>query len=1044
MEFSQTYNDYFLWNDALWKYYFENEQNSDKVLLYADEDIINKIGEENESIRTIVKELESQDYLDFFYDSILLKDRSQVKDFFYNGRYQNGEDKRTIGEEFLSEKSLRYVINVYSGNPQTTAIIQFARALSSINDTNYIHKCPCLSFVIFLIIAYGKTRNYPGINSILKERSGLNNATILPELFSPLFKSVEEWSKVDRIPRFYANQIRGEQELVGVLKYHLVLNRAETRELKDALYRYNIDWDESELSYRNLVYNRIFPIVTSVDIKNALRQEENYAFFHSLFSSFDSESYIPSDKLTKRQRGHFFLLYDRDSKSLLLKTDVLANKESKNNQVQISYDGERECGLYNALYLNGEICVDNYGSLSYEDERLKVSSINRDWLFFIMEGNYFKQVLTPENDKGCLIITKKDAEEVKVVLKQDEIVDYSNAENLIEAFGRNHNIFYVKAWKSDVIMTDKEENDDLVANEIPKGPKLTNGILNPAFKRCYLPEALPIIESEEGICINDIGIYEDKDGNHPTKSVEIRPVGNNLILSLNQATNAYKDFYIIIKDKDGRKDKDIDLGVVRIKGSNTWNGENSIYYDSWGCAYVDKGDNFILRDNCTNYQDPDVINVDNENIYEITCNHRLIPLLKSYAYARKERKETSRPYLLDRDISKIINYVRLVEKWDVDEDKVGYIKYNLINLGVLSMATDNCGERRFEVNNPRLIPIGNEEHLLYGAYTFSQFEEIKRSPDVIRSELKDVLDSHAELLIVKLKNNNIKDISGIPVSDENLADILLDRSQNMDIDIFKEVFFNTPEKANDEKKGCRFCRPSKENFFSHIEEDGQIYARYKRKDNTFDQIPKSLLKLYEHRVNKKHLMMWNNATSTISFTDNMGIPYCVEKALSLLNKNIGSREKVFGMYKCIDSPLYGTIKSFHLPDSKYKDMIYAKLSDGKVEASHGIFSYNEYEGPISLFHKIKEKENDFGRYHEFVIVRSNNVELVVRYSYDTTTAFGMHGGIVKDIDVNGNLNSFITNYINNEAITWGGPSREYLPTIEDIKKYDKLKIIKIK
>jgi hypothetical protein len=845
---------------------------------------------------------------------------------------------------------------------------------------------------------------------------------------------VEDWSRDENdIPRFSINNIRGYQEIAGIIRYHLVLNRAETTELKDALYNYNIVWDESELSYRNFVYNRIFPIVTSVDIRNALRREENYAFFHSFFSSFDPESYIPSCKLPKMQRGHFFLLYDRYYKKLLLKTDVLANEESKNDHVQISSDGERECGLYNALYLEGEISIDSYQTLSYENEKLKVSSINRDWLFFIMDGNYFKQVLTPENDKGCLIITKKDIKEVEDILKQDEILDYSRAVNLIAAFGETHNIFYVRAWKSDVILTDRADDDDQVADEVPKGPKLTNGILNPAFKRCYLPEALPIIESEEEICISDIGVYKDQEGNLHADNVDLRRVGNNIILSLNQATNVYQELYI--------RANDIDLGVVRIKGSNKLNGENSICYDSWGCAYVDNGDNFILCDNCTKYQDISVISVNNETSYEVTCKYRLIPLLKSYAYARKE---TSRPYLLDRDISKIINYVRLVGKWDLNEDEAGYVKYDLINLGVLSMATDGCGERRFEVNNPRLIPVGNGDYILYGAYTFSQLEEIKQSSDVLSYELIDVLYSHAELLIVKLRNINESVISGIPVSDENLADIILEWSQNMDIEKFKEVFFNTSEKASSEKKGCKFCRPSKENFFSHIEEDGKIYALYKRKDDTFHQIPKSLLKLYERRVNNKHLLMWNNATSTISFTENMGIPYCVEKALCLLNKNIGSREKVFGMNKCIDSPLYGTIKSFHLPNSEFKARIYAKLSDGKVEASHGIFSYNEYEGPISLFHKIKEKENDFGRYHEFVIVRSNNVELVVRYSYDTTTAFGMHGGIVKDIDVNGNLNSFITNYINNEAITWGGPSREYLPTIEDIKKYDKLKIIKTK
>ena len=1026
MEENEIYKDYFLWNDALWDYYFEGDGNSEQVLLYVDESILKEIGEKNEVLNyRFNNEKEIDNYLEYFYDSIRM-DEESVNYFFYrNGRQIEGQ--RTIPEEYLRRAWIENVLRAYRRQEtQTTAVIEFARALASIRNINFSHKCPCLSYVVFLILAYSRTRTYEGVISELRHVFCQENANIEPGQFMELFRSVEDWSRDENnIPRFSIDNIRGNQEIVGVLRYHLVLNREEKTKLKDTLYKYNIDWDESELSYRNFIYNRIFPIVTLPTIKNALRREENYAFFHSLFSSFDPESYIPSDKLPKRQRGHFFLLYDRDSRSLMLKTDVLANEESGNNQVLISADGERECGLYNALFLKRKISIESYSKLSYENEKLIVSSINRDWLFFIMDENYFKQVLTPENDKGCLIITKKDIKEIKDKFKQDDIVDYSHAENLIEAFGRNHYIFYVKAWKSDVILTDREDDDERVADEVPKGPKLTNGILNPAFKRCYLPEALPIIESEEEISVNDIAIYEDQDGNRPAEYIEKKLLGDKIILSLNHITNTYQEFYIKANDEE--------LGVIRVKGSNTRNGENSICYDSWGCAYVDNGENFILRDNSTKYQDPEVITVDNENLYEITCNHRLIPLLKSYAYARKE---TSRPYLLDRDISKIINYVRLVENWDIDEDEVGYIKYNLINLGVLSMATDECGERRFEVNNPRLIPIGNGEHLLYGAYTFLQIEEIKQSPYVQSLESLSFSDINSESVVVKIKNSHTGFVSGIPVSNESLTKILLEKVECMNLNKFKEKFFNWPTETDENYEGCKFSKISKNCSSNHVQENGFIYSSYKRTDDTFHQIPTSLLKLYERRVNNKPLMMWNKETSTISFTWQMGIPYLVERALCLYNKGIGSRIKVFGMNNCIGSRFYGTITSFKLPIPQVKDEVYRILSDGELGESVGVQSYEEYNGPISLYHRTKDKENDFGYIHEYVVTKDDKICFVIEYDHGNLK---VNGNEMKSISTIDDVNDFITSIIEEKSVKCGVP----LKCIEcDLNNYEKLLIIK--
>ena len=1045
MEYNDIYNDYFLWNDALWEYYFGGDNPSEQVLLYVDDDIIRNIGCTNDAISYRFKnELELDDYLEFFYDSILLRSKTDIKNFFYYGLTRNGEPERTIGEEFLQKVWIDNVERAYSRNIiQSSAIFEFARALASIRELGFNHKCPCFSYVIFLILEYGRFRSYNGVITRLRKLSGLENADIdAYNKFDGLFLSVEEWSKdVNGIPRFSSRNIRGEQELVGVLRYHLVLNRAEMTKIQDALYKYNVEWDESETTYKDLVYNHVLPIITHPEIKNALRKTENYSFFYNLFHSFSPENYTPSTEIPKKQRGHFFLLYDRENKNFILKTDVRAydNDSSKdlvvgNDVVKISCDGERECGLYSAIYENGDIGIDNYLNISYSDNNLNVVSIRRDWLFFIMSGKYFQQVLTPVENEGCLIITRKNLGDVRQGLHQDDLRDYT--QNLNTIFGERYNVFYTEKWKSDVVLTDNPEDDEKDEEEQSAGPKLINGILNPAFKRCYLPEGLPIIQCEDGITVDDVAIYEDKELRRRAECIEKSSINDyNIRLTLNKATNQYKEFYVVVSGEL--------LGVIRIKGSNRINRSNSIWYDSWGCASASKDEDSVLCDNSIVGEEYNISNVDNEKSFSKKNKRGLIPLLKSYAYARKE---FGRSYLLDRDISKIINYVSLVEQWIIDKDELGYVKYNLINMGVLSMATNENGERRFEVNNPRFVPIGDNKFLLYGAYTFLQVEEILNSQEICAFETRYVPGIFSDLYVVIFNGSVPDNILGIPVASRPMEDVFLEITQKMNLDAFREKFFNAPVNALSSIDGCKFGTPSKDHFFNYIQEGDKEYSRYLRKDFTYQQIPTPLLKLYNCRVNKKPLMMWNEETSTLSFDWNMGIPYYVERALCLLSRNVGVRVKVFGMDSCMENKLFSTITSFRLSNPDYKDQILSILSDGKMEPS-SIFAYQEYKGDISLYYKLKDEENKSGIYHEFVLLRGDKVELVVQKRYVATNAFGFNEGQIKSVDTKSRgVNAIISNYISGKPLEWGAALiNERVLTVDDIKEnYQQLRIIKKK
>ena len=252
---NDIFNDYFLWNDALWEYYFGGDRTSEQVILYVDDNIIRNIGCSNVDIKTRFETgFELGDILDFFFQSILLDEETFANQFFYWGCHQNGTPKRTVSEEFLGQARIDNALSAYRRQEtQTTAIFEFARALASIQNPRFPHKCPCLSYVVFLILAYSENRTYDGLISILREKSGLPNANILPEQFMELFRSVEEWSKDNYgIPRFYADRIRGNQEFAGVLRYHLVLNRAEATQCKTHFTNIMLNGMNRKLPTKNL------------------------------------------------------------------------------------------------------------------------------------------------------------------------------------------------------------------------------------------------------------------------------------------------------------------------------------------------------------------------------------------------------------------------------------------------------------------------------------------------------------------------------------------------------------------------------------------------------------------------------------------------------------------------------------------------------------------------------------------------------------------------------------------------------------------------
>ena len=156
-------------------------------------------------------------------------------------------------------------------------------------------------------------------------------------------------------------------------------------------------------------------------------------------------------------------------------------------------------------------------------------------------------------------------------------------------------------------------------------------------------------------------------------------------------------------------------------------------------------------------------------------------------------------------------------------------------------------------------------------------------------------------------------------------------------------------------------------------------------------------------------------------------------------------EKVFGMDSCMENKQYSTITSFHLSNPDYKDKILSILSDGQTDPNESVLTYQEYKGDISLYYKLKEEVNKSGIYHEFVLLKDDEVELVVQNRYGSIKAFGYKECEITSVDTsNKGVNAIISEYISGEPLEWGDAlTNERVLTTDEIKdNYQQLRIIK--
>lgn len=242
------------WTEALVDYFF-SRNTEEEVFLYVDESILDQIGEEK-------KLGNHEDFINTFI--IPPEHRISVYDMLleHDGVLANRTpaDNRRLNSN----------------------ILEFASFLH--DKTQHDYYFPYAVLVMYYA-SQANNRTEGAIGRNINMSLGINNRNLIVELF--------QWIHEDH-PEF-KNNIRTTQRIVGLIKYQLLLNPSEVREIQSALYRtsyeddYSLTYLDKIRSIKNFVNDhvrrRLIDSLSNLDLQNRI---------NTIFENFDLESYKKS------------------------------------------------------------------------------------------------------------------------------------------------------------------------------------------------------------------------------------------------------------------------------------------------------------------------------------------------------------------------------------------------------------------------------------------------------------------------------------------------------------------------------------------------------------------------------------------------------------------------------------------------------------------------------------------------------------------------------------------------------------------------------
>lgn len=530
-DFLNCYLTYFQWNEGLRCHFFqkknsgENSKNSGEILLFIDEDIINRIGEKT-GINT-----NSEPYIEHFKNSVKIF----VEKFFGRKDVLYAAEQLLTSNCYVREKNgagCRIILN---------------------NDNNAkVYELPYLAIVIYVLLTIddGKTQQWNnvrkalGIKEVDDDKDTNNNGLtcgIIPKLWEYINNYNGQFDKDARI---------GQQPNIGRVKYHLPLSAAARNQIKAALYYSEVGKFTDTMSFIDIIdriadYTKqqeeiesIYAKSNSVKLRKIQTVIDDFdwdEYEEQLNSSGDEKDYHP-----KKINGKFALgIYSPEISSSEKATVVLLTNIQQDFDIRCVQNNDTNFSVDNddtTYYNDGDTPRDDYynnnfvrynGSEAVEIKRYcaknseyNITSISEkdDKVFFFKEKYFFKETgeqfliqtreLTPS--KYYIIIVKNEGVEnfERWCKENNNNVEQFTEEDRIRFFGKNCNLngFTIYNYRGSLngqyYETKKIEHQIKNENCIIQRGGITKGKSD-----LYFITALPFFEIPQSYDLNKVKLY---------------------------------------------------------------------------------------------------------------------------------------------------------------------------------------------------------------------------------------------------------------------------------------------------------------------------------------------------------------------------------------------------------------------------------------------------------------------------------------------------------------------------------------------------------
>ena len=527
-DFLNCYLTYFQWNEGLRCHFFpeknsgENSKNSGEILLFIDEDIINRIGEKT-GINT-----NSEPYIEHFKNSVKIF----VEKFFGRKDVLYAAEQLLTSNCYVREKNgagCRIILN---------------------NDNNAkVYELPYLAIVIYVLLTIddGKTQQWNnvrkalGIMEVDDDKDTNNNGLTcrsIPELWEKIHKYNDQFDKDACI---------GHQPYIGRVKYHLPLSAAARNQIKAALYYSEVGKFTDTMSFIDIIdriadYTKqqeeiesIYAKSNSVKLRKIQTVIDDFdwdEYEEQLNSSGDEKDFHP-----KKINGKFALgiyspeISSSEKATVVLLTNIQQGFEIDNKRNNFSVDNDDT-----TYYNDGDTPRDNYynnnfvrynGSEAVEIKRYcaknseyNITSISEkdDKVFFFKEKYFFKETgeqfliqtreLTPS--KYYIIIVKNEGVEnfKRWCAENNNNVEQFTEEDRIRFFGKNCNLEGFTIFDHNGSLNGQYYETKEIEHQIKnENCIIQRGGITKGKSDLYFITALPFFEIPQSYDLNKVKLY---------------------------------------------------------------------------------------------------------------------------------------------------------------------------------------------------------------------------------------------------------------------------------------------------------------------------------------------------------------------------------------------------------------------------------------------------------------------------------------------------------------------------------------------------------